>query len=145
MSSRLTYRLKGKNNVDTLKFALFASLLNSIYKAALCIMRRITKNERINAAVAGGLSSLSLLVDAKDRRIFFALVFFARSFVINNTADYYRTLYLICFKRGDYSTSLNMEKLSAGLSWVHLPNIACRLNLNALMKVSELSITSIQL
>lgn len=45
-------------------------------------MRRFTKNERLNAAVAGGLSSLSLLVDSKDRRIFFALVFIARSFVI---------------------------------------------------------------
>lgn len=44
-------------------------------------MRRFTTNERLNAAVAGGLSALSLLVDAKDRRIFFALVFFARSFV----------------------------------------------------------------
>ena len=44
-------------------------------------MRRFTNNERLNAAVAGGLSALSLLVDAKDRRIFFALVFFARSFV----------------------------------------------------------------
>jgi hypothetical protein len=108
-------------------------------------MRRITKNERLNAAVAGGLSSLSLLVDAKDRRIFFALVFFARSFVRNNTGDYYyRTLYLICFKREVYSTSLNTGKLYVGLSWEHLPNIACHSNLNALMKVSEPSITNIQ-
>lgn len=74
--------MKGKNHIDSLKFALFISLLNSIYKGVLCIMRRFTKNERLNAAVAGGLSSLSLLVDSKDRRIFFALVFIARSFVI---------------------------------------------------------------
>jgi hypothetical protein len=77
--------MKGKNHIDSLKFALFISLLNSIYKGVLCIMRRFTKNERINAAVAGGLSSLSLLVDSKDRRIFFALVFIARSFVIQIT------------------------------------------------------------
>ena len=44
-------------------------------------MRRFSDNERLNAAVAGATSALSLLVDAKDRRIFFALVFFARSFV----------------------------------------------------------------
>jgi hypothetical protein len=74
--------MKGKNHIDSLKFALFISLLNSIYKGVLCLMRRFTKNERLNAAVAGGLSSLSLLVDSKDRRIFFALVFIARSFVI---------------------------------------------------------------
>lgn len=74
--------MKGKNHIDTLKFSLFISLLNSLYKGVLCTMRRFTKNERLNAAVAGGLSSLSLLVDSKDRRIFFALVFLARSFVI---------------------------------------------------------------
>ena len=73
--------MKGKNHIDTLKFSLFISLLNSLYKGVLCTMRRFTKNERLNAAVAGGLSSLSLLVDSKDRRIFFALVFIARSFV----------------------------------------------------------------
>ena len=74
--------MKGKNHIDTLKFSLFISLLNSLYKGILCTMHRFTKNERLNAAVAGGLSSLSLLVDSKDRRIFFALVFLARSFVI---------------------------------------------------------------
>ncbi len=70
-----------KNHMDSVKFALFVSLLNSLYKAVLCIMRRFSKNERINAAVAGGISALSLLVDSKDRRIFFALVFFSRSIV----------------------------------------------------------------
>lgn len=64
-----------------MKFALFASLLNSMYKSVLCLMRRFSDNEKLNAAVAGATSALSLLVDAKDRRIFFALVFFARSFV----------------------------------------------------------------
>jgi len=47
-------------------------------------MRRFSDNEKLNAAVAGATSALSLLVDAKDRRIFFALVFFARSFVRHN-------------------------------------------------------------
>ena len=67
-----------------MKFALFASLLNSLYKSVLCVMRRFSDNEKLNAAVAGATSALSLLVDAKDRRIFFALVFFARSFVRHN-------------------------------------------------------------
>lgn len=72
-----------------MKFALFASLLNSMYKSVLCLMRRFSDNEKLNAAVAGATSALSLLVDVKDRRIFFALVFFGRSFVsfcpFNNT------------------------------------------------------------
>lgn len=75
------YSLKMKGHLDSLKFALFVSLLNSLYKGVLCLMRRLCQNERINAAVAGAFSALSLLVDAKDRRIFIALVLFSRSIV----------------------------------------------------------------
>ena len=75
------YRMKMTGHIDSLKFALFVSLLNSLYKGVLCLMRRFSSNERLNAAVAGGLSALSLFVDSKDRRIFFALVLFSRSLV----------------------------------------------------------------
>jgi hypothetical protein len=60
---------------------LFLGLLSSLYKAVLCIMRRFSQNDKLNAAVAGGLSALSLLADAKDRRIFLALVLFSRAMV----------------------------------------------------------------
>lgn len=70
-------RLPG--HLDSLKFALFISLLNSLYKLVLCIMRRFSKNDRVNAAVAGASSALSLFVDSKDRRIFFALVLMSRA------------------------------------------------------------------
>ena len=70
-----------KGHVDTLKFALFVSLLNSLYKGVLCLMRRFSKNEKLNAAVAGASSALSLFVDAKDRRVLFALVIFSRAIV----------------------------------------------------------------
>ena len=57
--------MKGKNHLDSLKFALFISLLNSIYKSVLCIMRRLSSNDKINAAIAGACSAISLLVDEK--------------------------------------------------------------------------------
>ena len=42
-------------------------------------MRRFSQNERLNGAVAGVVSAFSLLADAKDRRIFLALMFFSRA------------------------------------------------------------------
>lgn len=80
-ANQIFRRLKGKNHIDSLKFALFISLLNSIYKAVLCVMRRFCDNDKINAAVAGALSAISLFVDEKQRRIFFALVLFSRALV----------------------------------------------------------------
>ena len=139
----ITYRMKGKNHIDSLKFALFISLLNSIYKGVLCLMRRFTKNERLNAAVAGGLSSLSLLVDSKDRRIFFALVFIARSFVIELIfIKLLRTLYWICFRREGCSKSSPMERSLAGQSWAASLSTAWAVSLNASMIHSEDSIIS---
>ena len=70
-----------KGHIDSLKFALFVSLLNSLYKGVLCIMRRVCSNEKINASVAGASSALSLFVDSKDRRIFISLLLFSRSLV----------------------------------------------------------------
>lgn len=69
-------------NVDTFKFALFISCLNALYKGILCLLRRFSKNDRLNSAVAGALSAFSMLIDNKERRKFFALVIFARSLVL---------------------------------------------------------------
>ncbi len=52
-------------------------------------MRRISSSDKLNALVAGALSALSLLVDAKDRRVFFALVLFSRSLVTLTTITFY--------------------------------------------------------
>ncbi|CDW74092.1 UNKNOWN [Stylonychia lemnae] len=62
-----------KGNTDAIKFALFASCMCAIYKAALCIMRRITGDDKINAGVAGFLSAFAILLDAKSRRLFLSL------------------------------------------------------------------------
>jgi hypothetical protein len=56
--------------------------MNALYKAILCFLRRFNKDDRINSAVAGALSALSLLIDNKERRKFLALIIFARSLVI---------------------------------------------------------------
>ena len=91
--------MKLKNHKDTLKFALFISLLNSLYKSVLCIMRRFCQNDKINAAVAGAISSLSLLADAKDRRIFFALVLFSRAIVILQHIKQLKDIFLNVLKK----------------------------------------------
>jgi len=70
-----------KKNTDSFRFALFASLLCAIYKAVLCIMRRFSGDDKINATVAGVLSALSILIDNKNRRVFLALVIFSRALV----------------------------------------------------------------
>jgi hypothetical protein len=67
-----------KSNLDSMRFAVFIGFLNSVYKGTLCTMRRICKDDRINAAVAGFVSSFALLIDDKKRRIFFTLVFLSR-------------------------------------------------------------------
>ena len=73
--------MKMPGHLDSLKFALFISLLNALYKGVLCLMRRFSANDKVNSAVAGAVSSVSLLVDSKDRRVFFTLVIFSRALV----------------------------------------------------------------
>jgi hypothetical protein len=70
--------LNKKSNLDSMRFALFLGFLNSVYKGTLCTMRRICKDDRINAAIAGFVSSFAIMIDDKKRRIFFVLVFLSR-------------------------------------------------------------------
>lgn len=70
-----------KKNSSSFHFALFASFLCGIYKSVLCIMRRICKDDRINASIAGAFSAVSILLDAKKQRTFMALMFFSRCIV----------------------------------------------------------------
>jgi hypothetical protein len=70
-------------NMDSARFALFVALMNCVYKGALCLMRRFSKNEKRNAFVAGFLAGLAIIVDHKDRRLLIALIFFSRAIVLN--------------------------------------------------------------
>ena len=55
-------------------------LFNSLYKLTLCLLRRICKNDRINAPIAGFISALSIAFDAKKRRTLFAVLTMSRMF-----------------------------------------------------------------
>jgi hypothetical protein len=68
-----------KKSLDSVRFALFLSCMNAVYKLVLCLMRRICKDDRKNSSVAGFLAGLTLIIDNKDRRKFIALILFARS------------------------------------------------------------------
>lgn len=62
------FRVNVNKNLDAVRFALFAALLNALYKGFLCIMRRYCKDDKKNAFIAGFISALSMLIDDKDRR-----------------------------------------------------------------------------
>jgi len=52
-----------KSNKDCLMFALFASLMNVVYKIVICTLRRINKDDRINAPIAGFLAGLMAILE----------------------------------------------------------------------------------
>jgi hypothetical protein len=61
--------LKGHGLCESAKFGLFVMCFNTIYKLVLCVMRRLgSLDDRKNAPVAGFISALSLMIDAKSRR-----------------------------------------------------------------------------
>jgi hypothetical protein len=70
-----------KNNWDSIRFALFVACMNSIYKGVLCFLRRFSDNDKKNAFIAGFMCGLAIIIDAKDRRIFIALILFSRALV----------------------------------------------------------------
>ena len=60
--------LSFKSFKDNLRFALFVGLLTAIYKAALCILRRVFYDDRIATPIAGFLAGAAAFVDNKKRR-----------------------------------------------------------------------------
>ena len=51
------------SNADNLRFALFLALMCATYKAVLCFMRRVMKDDRLNAPVAGFFAGLFVMLD----------------------------------------------------------------------------------
>ena len=64
--------LKSLTNVanikDTLRFGLFLAIMNGVYKLLLCILRRILKDDRLAAPIAGFFAGLISSMEAKNRR-----------------------------------------------------------------------------
>ena len=57
-----------KSFKDNIRFALFIGLLTGIYKAALCILRRIFNDDRIATPISGFLAGAAAFVENKKRR-----------------------------------------------------------------------------
>jgi len=57
-----------KSFKDNVRFALFVGLLTGIYKAALCILRRIFNDDRIATPIAGFLAGIAAYVEDQKRR-----------------------------------------------------------------------------
>ena len=62
-----------------MRFSLFLACFNAAYKALICLFRRISKNERLNAAIAGFMAGLTIIMDSKDRRMFITVMMLARA------------------------------------------------------------------
>jgi len=70
--------------VDSLKLALFAGLLNAVYKAVLCLVRRIypahmTKRaNQVAAPIAGFIAGMTLILENKFRKQYLAIIALSR-------------------------------------------------------------------
>ena len=72
--------LKGNGMKTSAKFGLFLMCFNTLYKLVLCVLRRLgSLDDRKNAPVAGFISALSLMIDAKSRRQLLAVLIMSRA------------------------------------------------------------------
>ena len=70
--------LSWKSGVDSFRIALFVGLVNGVYKLVLCIMRRLTRSNKISSIVAGFVAGLCIRFDAKSRRVLTMLLVMSR-------------------------------------------------------------------
>ncbi len=80
-----------KSNKDNLRFAFFLALMNATYKFFLCILRRIVKNDKICAPIAGFIAGLTCRLDLKSRRQLMTVL------IVSRVAD---TSYTMAESRG---------------------------------------------
>ena len=80
-----------KSNKDNLRFAFFLALMNATYKLFLCILRRIVKNDKICAPIAGFIAGLTCRLDLKSRRQLMTVL------IVSRVAD---TSYTMAESRG---------------------------------------------
>ena len=67
-----------KSNKDSVRWALFIALTNSVYKLVLCLTRRLCKSEKLASIVAGFFAGLCCIIDAKSRRQLFTVLLISR-------------------------------------------------------------------
>lgn len=130
---------------DSIKFAIFVALFNGIYRGVLCLMRHILlkvfrkrdeklsqedlhkKVNRFASPVAGFLSALTLVLDAKNRRNLIAMLAMSRmietSIKLGQSGGYicespYTILVLWLFSNlaTQYALSCNKSILNKGVA-----------------------------
>jgi len=69
-----------KANGDNIRFGVFAACMNALYKVVLCVLRRYSENQGVNAFAAGFIAGLATIIDEGSRRTWLALYLLARSF-----------------------------------------------------------------
>lgn len=80
-----------KSNKDNFRFAFFLAIMNATYKLFLCILRRIVKNDKICAPIAGFIAGLTCRLDLKQRRELMTVL------IVSRVAD---TSYTMAESRG---------------------------------------------
>ena len=78
--AKLLSNLKNMKSLkDNLRFALFLALMNSVYKAVLCLTRRIFKNDKVGSVIAAIAAGLVSSVEKKSRRSFMMILLLSRA------------------------------------------------------------------
>ena len=80
----IKFLISKRNIRDSSKFALFVAIFNLMYKAILCLCRRIALKfkyenvDRISAPIAGLCAGLTLKIDSRFRREFVSVLALSR-------------------------------------------------------------------
>ena len=61
-----------------MKFALFLSSMNAVYKIVICTLRRFLKSDKLAAPIAGFLAGLCIALEEKSRRTLMTVLFLGR-------------------------------------------------------------------
>ena len=76
----LSNLVKASMLMDCTKFALFGMCFNILYKFILCSLRRCgSKDDAVNAPIAGFFSALCIVMDSKSRRLLLTVLMMSRA------------------------------------------------------------------
>ena len=75
----VSFLLSAEAVKDCSQFSLFLALMIASYKAILCLLRRLLKDDKISSLIAGFCCGLAISVDIQKRRILIALIMLARA------------------------------------------------------------------
>ena len=114
-----------KSNRDNFRFAFFLAIMNAVYKLFLCFLRRIVKNDKICAPIAGFIAGLTCRLDLKSRRQLMTVLLISRladtSYTMAENRGYVKKfkygevlLWLICNIFQQYCMGYERDLLNKG-------------------------------